>query len=57
MLSLLKNNTLMKYYFGGNRIEPCYVINDIGVDVDSLLHLDEHTDSIVAQPCSRRMVP
>jgi len=30
----------MDYYFDDNRTEPCYLVNDIGVDIDSSLHFD-----------------
>jgi len=36
----------MDYYFNHIRLEPCYLINDIGVDIDSLLHFDKHIDRI-----------
>jgi len=43
----------MNYNFYDNRIEPCYLMNDIGVDIDSLLHFHKHTDHIVAKAYSR----
>jgi len=39
----------MEYYFNHIRLEPSYLINDIGVDIDSLLHFDKHIDRIVAK--------
>jgi len=39
----------MDSYFDDNRIESCYLVNDIGVDIDSLLHFDEHVDRIIAK--------
>jgi len=43
----------MNYYFDNTRIEPCYLVNDIGVDIDSLLHFDKHNiDLIVAKTYS-----
>jgi len=41
------------YYFNHIRLEPCYFINDIGVDIDSLLHFDKHIDRFVAKAYSR----
>jgi len=38
----------MNYYFNHTRLDPCLSINDIGVDIDSLLHLDKHIERIVA---------
>jgi len=49
ILHLHKNNQLMDNYFNHKRLEPCYLINDIGVDIDSLLHFDKHIDRIVAK--------
>jgi len=43
----------MEYYFNHIRLEPCYLINDIGVDIDSLLHFYKHIDRIVAKAYSR----
>jgi len=47
----------MDYYFNHIRLEPCYLINDICVDIDSLglLHFDKHIgiDRIVAKAYSR----
>jgi len=43
----------MDYYFNRIRLEPCYLINDVGVDIDSLLHFDKHIDRIVAKAYSR----
>jgi len=30
------------------RLEPCYLVNDIGVDIDSLLIFDKHIDRMDA---------
>jgi len=49
ILHLHKNNPLMEYHFSHIRLEPCYLINDIGVDIDSLLHFDKHIDRFVAK--------
>jgi len=43
------NNPLIEYYSDDNRLEQCYLVNDIGVDIDSLLHFDKHIDHIVAK--------
>jgi len=48
-LHLHKNKPLMKYYFNRIRLEPCYLINDTGVDIDSLLHFDKHIDLYCCQ--------
>ena len=40
VLHLHKNNPLMEYYFDGKRIESCELVNDIGVDIDQVLHFD-----------------
>jgi len=53
VLHLHKNNTLMDYYFDGNLIESCDLINDIGLDIDLALHFGEHIDRIVAKAYSR----
>jgi len=37
----------MDYYFDENHIEPCHFVNDIDIDIDSLLHFDKHKDRIV----------
>jgi len=39
VIHLHKNNSLMDYYFDGNLIESCDLVNDIGVDIDLALHL------------------
>jgi len=49
ILHLHKNNPLVDYYFNHIRLDPCYIINDIGVDIDSLLHFDKNVDHIVAK--------
>ena len=36
----------MGYYFDGNRMESCDLVNDIGVDIDPVLHFDKHIDRI-----------
>jgi len=43
----------IKYNFDDNRIELCDLANDIGVDIDSVLHFDKHVDRIVAKAYSR----
>ena len=53
VLHLHKNNPLMNYYFNHIRLDPCLLVNDIGVDIDSLLHFDKHVDRIVAKAYSR----
>ena len=53
VLHLHKNNPLMEYYFDGKRIESCDLVNDIGVDIDPVLHFDKHIDRIVAKAYSR----
>ena len=47
------HNPLMDYYFDGNLMESCDLVNDIGVDVDLFLHFDKHIDRIVAKAHSR----
>jgi len=42
----------MDYYFDDNRTEPCYLVNAISVDIDSLLHSDKFIDRIVAKAYS-----
>ena len=44
VLHMFRNNPLKAYYFDGNLIESCSVVNDIGVDIDSSLHFDKHID-------------
>jgi len=34
----------MDYYFDDNRIEPCNLMNAVGVDIDFLLHFDKQVD-------------
>jgi len=53
VLHLHKNNPLMDYYFDGNLIESCDLVNDIGVDLDLALHIGKHIDRIVAKAYSR----
>ena len=43
----------MGYYFDGNLMESCDLVNDIGVDVDLFLNFDKHIDRIVAKAYSR----
>ena len=43
----------MNYYFNHIRLDPCLLVNDIGVDIDSILHFDKHVDRIVAKAYSR----
>jgi len=43
---------LPNHYFDDKRIELCYLVNDIGVDIDSLLHFDRYVDRIVAKAYS-----
>jgi len=57
ILHLHKNNPFMDYYFNHIRLEPSYLINDIGVDIDSLLLFDKHIDCIVAKGYSRIGLP
>jgi len=47
ILHLQENNPLVAYYVNHIRLESCYLINDIGVDIDSILHFDKHIDRIV----------
>jgi len=54
VLHLHKNNPLMDYYFDGNLIESCYLVNDIGVEIDLVLHFDKHIDRIVAKEYCRK---
>jgi len=42
----------MDYYFNHIRLEPCNLVNDIGVDIDSLL-FHKHIDLMVAKAYSR----
>jgi len=49
VLHLHKNNPLTDYYFVGNLIESCDLVNDIGVDIDLALHFDKHIDRFVAK--------
>jgi len=53
LLHLHKNNPLTDYYFGGNLIEPCDMVNDIGADIDLALHFDKHIGRNVAKAYSR----
>ena len=53
VLHLHKNNPLIEYFFNGNRIDSSDMINDIGVDIDSVLHFDKHIDRIVAKANTR----
>jgi len=46
---LHKHNPLMDYYFDGNLIESCDLVNDIDVDIDLALHFGKHIDRIVAK--------
>ena len=46
VLHLHENNPLMNYYFNHIRLDPCLLVNDIGVDIDSILHFDKHVDRI-----------
>jgi len=43
----------MNYYFNGNLIDSCDLVNDIGVEIDLVLHFDKHIDRIVAKAYSR----
>jgi len=43
----------MDYYFDGNLIKSCNLVNDIGVDIDLVLHYDKHIDRIVAKAYCR----
>jgi len=43
----------MEYYFNHIRLEPYYLVNDIGVDIDSLLIFNKHIDRMVAKAYSR----
>jgi len=52
VLHLHKNNLLTDYYFNGNLIESCDLVN-IGVDIDLALHIDKHIDRIVTKAYSR----
>ena len=49
VLHLQKDNPLMEYYFDGKRVESCNLVNDIGIDIDQVLHFDKHIDRIVAK--------
>jgi len=49
----VKNNPLMDYYFDGNLIESCDLVNDIGVDIDLALHFGKHIDRTVTKAYSR----
>ena len=53
VLHLHKHNPLMDYNFDGNLMESCGLVNDIGVDVDLMLHFDKHIDRIFAKTSSR----
>jgi len=37
----------MDYYFDGNLIGSCDLVNDIDVDIDLVLHFEKHIDRIV----------
>jgi len=50
---LRKNNPRMVYYFDGNLIESWDLVNDIGADIDQVLHFEKHIDRIVAKAYSR----
>jgi len=43
----------MDYYFNHIHLKSCYLVNDIGVDIDSLLLFDKYFDRMVAKACSR----
>jgi len=49
----LHKHHLMDYYFDGNLIVSCDLVNDIGVDIDLALHFGKHIDRIVAKAYSR----
>ena len=53
VLHLHKHNPLMDYYFDGNLMESCDLVNDSDVDVDLFIHFDKHIDRIVAKAYSR----
>jgi len=42
----------MDFYFNHICLELCYLVNDIGVDIDSLLLFDKHIDRMVAKAYS-----
>jgi len=43
----------MEYFFDGKLIEPCHIVNNLGVDIDSSLYFYKHVDCIVAKEYSR----
>jgi len=43
----------MDYYFDDNHIESSDLVNDIGVDIDLVVHFDKHIYRIVAKAYSR----
>ena len=49
VLHLHKNNPLMEYYFDDKRVESRDLVNDIGIDIDQVLHFDKHIDRVVAR--------
>jgi len=53
VLHLHKNNPLTDYYFDGNLIESCDMVNGIGVDIDVALHFGKYIDRIAAKAYSR----
>jgi len=44
---------IVSFYFDGNLIESCDLVNDIGVDIDHALHFGKHIYRIVAKAYSR----
>jgi len=55
ILHLHKNNLLMDYYFNLIRLEPCYLVHDIGLDIDSLLCFDKHIYRIIVAKAYSRI--
>jgi len=47
-----KNNPLMEYYFDGNLIQLCDLVNEIGVDINLVQHFDKHIDHTVPKAYS-----
>jgi hypothetical protein len=53
VLYLHSSNPKTEYFFDSKLIEPCHVVNDLGVDFDSSLRFHKHIDRIVAKAYSR----
>ena len=53
VLHMHKNNIHHEYFYDEVRIDSCHMVNDLGVDIDSVLHFDKHIDRVVAKAYAR----